>query len=357
MKPPFRLWGKKRGKRMSGWWLIGRVGQTLFFGSLMLLGIVVLTTVIGWQLISPETNAFSIGYGFWLLVIIGVSFIGIGGVGVYRQIVAVAISDEHRVAISTKTSARKRELGRDANDRKPESTFNSSPFLPAIGMYTDSPGTYLQFRLPETNSHTNRLLMISLLILIWNGFVMMMAAIVAARFIRGQGEWFAAMIVGGFIVVMILLTKRFLKDFFYATRVGSTVVELDRLPLEPGNACMLQLVQHGRMSLKSLKVSLVCDEKVTYHFGTDVRVESQEVERLPLLEQQRIRVEDGNPLRLQCPVSLPARSMHSFSSPHNAIGWRVEVEGKVSRWPSFCRSFPVVVFPKGVAIETPIVPS
>lgn len=66
MKRPLRLWGKKRGSRMSGWWLIGRAGQASFFGALLLIGLAVLTIEVSWQLISPETNVYTVGYGFWL---------------------------------------------------------------------------------------------------------------------------------------------------------------------------------------------------------------------------------------------------------------------------------------------------
>lgn len=38
-----RLYGKKRGSRMSGWWVIGSVGEAAFFATLFLLGIVSLS--------------------------------------------------------------------------------------------------------------------------------------------------------------------------------------------------------------------------------------------------------------------------------------------------------------------------
>ncbi len=351
MKRPLRLWGKKRGSRMSGWWLIGRAGQASFFGALLLIGLAVLTIEVSWQLISPETNVYTVGYGFWLLVLVSVSFVLIGAFGFGRQVVSVAISDEHRAAMSGG------KLDSQSSTRILRPKRTSISYLPALARYTDSPGTYLQYRLPESNSQTNRLLLSALLILIWDAFVIVVATMVVSRFLLGRVEWLAALIVAMFILVAVLLTKRFFQDFFYATRVGSTVIEIEQLPLVPGVPNALQLIQHGRMSLKTLAVSLVCEEKVTYHFGTDVRVEGQEVERIPLFQESRIRVEDGNPLRLQCAVVLPNQAMHSFSSPHNAIAWRVEVEGRVSRWPSFCRKFPVVVYPRAIPTEKAVVRS
>ncbi len=76
-----------------------------------------------------------------------------------------------------------------------------------------------------------------------------------------------------------------------------------------------------------------------------------EVERLQLLQESRIRVEDGKPIKLtmlrsicHCEPCIPFPSSH-------AVAWRIEVEGRVSRWPSFCRKFPVVVYPRAIPAE------
>ncbi len=343
MKRPLRLWGKKRGERMSGWWLIGRVSEVAYFGALTLLGVAALTLVIGWQLVSPETNVFSIGYGFWLLILVSVSFIGIGGLGFVYHLMTVAISDEHRAALVRGNFANGPQTSAQAKRK-----FR---YLPALTRYTDSPGVHLRYRLPELYPQTNRILFTGLLVMIWDAFVMVLATLVVAKFLLGNPGWFAIVIIIGFIYVAVQLTRRFMVELFYATRIGSTVVEIAQLPLRAGESVRMQVVQHGRMSIKKLEVALVCEERATYHFGTDVRTEAQEIQRIPLLNQGRVRIEDGDPLQLNCDLQVPVGAMHSFVSPHNAIAWKVVVEGDVSRWPSFCRNFPVVVYPRELEIE------
>jgi hypothetical protein len=44
-------------------------------------------------------------------------------------------------------------------------------------------------------------------------------------------------------------------------------------------------------------------------------------------------------------VEIPQGAMHSFSSAHNVVRWRLVVRGTHDRWPAFTRVFPVVVFP------------
>ncbi len=337
MKRPIRLWGKKRGHRISGWWIIGRVSEAAFFGALMLLGVAALTLVIGWQLISPETNVYSVGYGFWLLILVSISFVGIGGLGFGYQVLTAAITDEHRAALTQRSFARAADGL--AIPRKLED------YLPRLNRFTDSPGVHLRFRLPETNRQTHQILFAAMLVLIWDVFVMVLATLVIGKFLLGQPPWFGVVIVCGFTYVAVRLTRRFFVQLFFVTRIGPTVVEIDHLPLYPGGQTRMLVVQHGRMSIKNLSVSLVCEERVTYHFGTDIRTESQETSRLVLLERSRIRIQDGSPLRLECELQLPPQAMHSFVSPHNAIAWKLIVEGDISRWPSFCRSFPVAVYP------------
>ena len=337
MKRPIRLWGKKRGDRMTGWWLMGRVGEAAFFGALTLLGVTTLSIVVGWQLISPETNAYTVGYGFWLLILVSVTFIGIGSLGFGYHVLAVAISDERRASLARGDAA---DGSHSSRPMRPVASY-----LPSLLRYTDSPGVHLNFRLPELHPHTNRLLIIAIFVLLWDAFVVVMVTTLIGRFILGQPHWFATLVVGFFGFVAFRISRRFLVEFFYATRIGSTAVEVASLPLYPGQATHMLIVQHGRMSLRKLRVALVCEEQATYHFGTDVRTEAFEIQRIIMLDKTRVRIQDGSPLRLDCALQLPATAMHSFASPHNAIAWKVIVEGEVSRWPSFYRSFPVVVYP------------
>jgi hypothetical protein len=44
-------------------------------------------------------------------------------------------------------------------------------------------------------------------------------------------------------------------------------------------------------------------------------------------------------------VTVPETAMHSFTSEHNAVGWRLVVRGAPVRWPPFMRAFPLVVVP------------
>lgn len=127
--------------------------------------------------------------------------------------------------------------------------------------------------------------------------------------------------------------------------IGSTTVEIEDLPLIPGRTYKILLVQYGRLVIKKLTVRLVCEEESTYHFGTDIRTERSIVREQVVLDQGRTRIDWGRPLELEGVLSIPNDAMHSFQSLHNAVHWKIIVEGEANRWPSYSRSFPVVVYP------------
>jgi hypothetical protein len=350
MKRLFRLYGKKRGHRLSGWWLAGRVGEAFWFAAVFALGVLTLTTLIALQVMAPDTNAFRVGYGFWLLVLISVSFVGIGVVGFIYRVLSVAYSAEYRTAMANKA------IKTDEARRSKRSPL--LPMVPSLQVYTDSPGKRLAYRLPESRPETQQLILASLFVLAWDTLAIIAVGVALGAMFRLRPDWFTTLIVVPFFVyVGFRVTRWFFLKFRRATGIGPTTIEIDELPLYCGSHYQLNLVQHGRLALKKLSISLVCEEIATYHFGTDTRTDRQEVYRQSVLEQGRCRIDWGRPLELACRFDLPEQLMHSFQSPHNSIAWKFLVEGEANRWPSYCRSFPVVVFPLGPKMNRPIVQS
>ncbi len=336
----FRLYGKKRGHRMTGWWLAGRVGEAFWFVAICVLGVLSLSTMLVWQVLSPKTHAFPIASGFWLLVLISSSFIGIGAVGFFYRVLSVAYSDEHRSALANRTN--------DAKSTKTAKRESLPPMVPNLQPFTDSPGVRLAFRLPGTRPETRELVLGSLFVLAWDALAMFLTVFAFGRLFSGKPDWFLTLFaVPMFIYVGFRVTRWFFLGFLRATGIGPTTIEIDDLPLTVGESYKLSLVQYGRLAVKKLSIALVCEEVATYHFGTDTRTERQEVFRRQVLEQGRCRIDWGRPLELVCEFCLPDNAMHSFQSSHNAVAWKFIVEGEANRWPSYCRSFPVVVYPRG----------
>lgn len=337
-----RLWGKKRGTRMSGWWLVGSVGEAAFFGALFLLGIVSLTIVVSGQVFWPESTNLRVGFGFWLMVFASISFIVIGLTAFILQISQTLASPEMRSALVDKA---KREHQRRASSEAGEEMAN----LPSLRALTDSPGVKLAYRLAMQRGESTSLLLSVFLSGTWNTMLAIVAVIAVQNHLRGEPDWFLTILLVPFGAVSYFATRWFFRLFRRYSGIGPTAVEISELPLLPGATCRLYLCQYGRACFQSLNISLVSFEETTYQQGTDVRTERVEAQRIPILARQAggadLVVEPEKPLELDCQFRLPTDIMHSFQGRHNAVVWKIVVEGEVQKWPSFCRSFPVVVYP------------
>ncbi len=335
----FRLWGKKRGSRLSGWWVVGSLSEASFYGLLFLLGIVSLTIVVTWHVFWPESDIYPVGFGFWLMVIASTSFVLIGLTGFLYRVSQVLASPELRSVMIDKA---KREHHR--RSQGPSAEVQTS--LPNPATLMDSPGIRLAYRLAPQRGDTAPLVVSALFAVAWNALLAILIVIAVQNYLSGRQVIFLSILLVPFAVVSFIATRWFYRLFRRHTGVGPTTVEISDLPLLPGNTYSLYLCQYGRAAFKDLKISLVCYEETTYQLGTDVRTERCEVNRQLVLEPKESVAEPEKPLEVDCKLHLPLDTMHSFQSPHNAIVWKIVVEGVAPRWRSFCRSFPIVIHPR-----------
>ncbi|MEM8734010.1 MAG: hypothetical protein AAGG44_07305 [Planctomycetota bacterium] len=369
---------------MSGWWVVGSVGEAAFFGALFLLGVVSLTTVVSWQVFWPDSTILKPGFGFWLMVTASISFIVIGLSAFVLQVSSTLASPEMRTAIASRVKEEHRR--RAAGEHSIPEDLN----LPDLKPLMDSPGVRLAYRLAAQRGERTPLLLSTVFALTWNTMVAVFAAVALQQFLSGGRILFLALLLLPFLAVSFFATRWFFRLFLQRLGIGPTAVEVDVLPMLPGGDYRIYMCQYGRVDFRGLKVSLVASEEVTYEQGTDVRTESREHTRIPVLVKRMDagaqdvhlgagdentastpglvrpeRSESGDstgepgeaneidlvadpekPLELDCFVSLPIDIMHSFHSEHNALVWRIVVEGECAKWPAFCRSFPVAVYPR-----------
>jgi hypothetical protein len=99
------------------------------------------------------------------------------------------------------------------------------------------------------------------------------------------------------------------------------------------------------MKLRSINLSLVCEEQATYRQGTDMRTESHRAfkEDLAILNNHDLR--SDRVLEHEFQFSIPESAMHSFRSEHNQVQWKLVVRGKPESLPRFMRSFLIIVHP------------
>lgn len=345
----FRLLEKKRGRRRTGSNVVGIVGEALFFGALFLLGAIALSSLAAAQVRSHAPEAYAIGLGFWLMVLVLSSFVVIGGSGLIWTVLRVGTSAERRNSLARQ--AANIDLLHDAIPHP-----RDYPTLPNHEGLTNSPGIELAYRLPPSQSPGWRLLAMTVFTLVASGIGCVLGVWAVNSFLVGRPEWFLAAFMLPYLATVVWSAVYLARLILVHTGMGPTTIEISDHPLIPGRAYQVMLSQAGQIKVHLLELSLVCEEEATYHQGTDIRTEVREVYRATLLECRDFRVEPAMPFHEICTVPIPVNAMHSFQSPHNSVAWKLVVKGVVAGWPEFERGFALVVYPGEATSQVAIVP-
>jgi len=338
----FRIFEKKRGQRRTGSTLIGRIGEAAFFGAFFLLGAATLTHVVLGEVMHPSAT---FGLGFWLLILVLASFVLIGGGGVLWAVFHSGTSAERRSALVKR--AHSIDLISDAVPMPRE-----YPTLPADNNLTNSPGVLLAYRLPTVESPIWGVLASALFCLAWNGVSSVLTVWATRSWTTGDPEWLLSILLLPAHGVGAWSIYYFLRQLIVHTGMGPTIVEVSNHPLYPGGRYELLISQSGHMRMKFLAARLVCEEEVTYHQGTDIRHEVRVVFERDVFRLADFMIEPASTFEKSVEFSVPVEAMHSFSSAHNSVNWRIVVSGEADEWPSFVRSFPLIVYPLRQQVPT-----
>lgn len=334
----FRLWEKKRGDRRTGSEFIGSLGEALFFGTLFLLGVLSLAYLVVSQVVAEAPQLYQPGFGYWLMVLVTVSFTLLGGSGVIYTVLQVGTSAERRSAMARR--AADLDLLREALPSGRE-----FPNIPRDANLTNSPGIRLAYRLPVTHSGPWILFAATAFFLIWNSITAVLVMVAIENHVAGRPDWFLTIFVLPFVLIGIWATYYFAQQMLLHTGIGPTNVEISDHPLVPGHTYRLFLSQSGRLHMQSLDLLLVCTEETTFRQGTDIRTERCCVFREVVLSEEDFDIEPREAFERECELQIPTHVMHSFRAGHNAIQWMLVLRGQAKSWPEFTRSFPVVLYP------------
>ena len=334
----FRLVEKKRGERRTGSNWLGSVGEAVFCGSLFLLGTLLLSVIVGAQVVQPNPGQFAFGVGGWLLILVTCSSIVLGAGGLIWTVLRIGTSVERRSALARQ--AADTDIVHAAVPRP-----RNYPTVPTFDGLINSPGIELAYRLPATQTPGWRLLALTIFAMLWSFMVFLLTASVIRGHVAGKHEWLLTAVLVGFWCVCYWSVREFLQLLVHNSGLGQTTIEISDLPLAPGREYLASLVQHGNVTMQSLQMWLVCEEEATFTQGTDIRTETREVFRQTCFERADFGIEPGRPFSEVCRLAVPRAAMHSFQSAHNVVRWKLVVKGTADRGIAFERGFPVVVYP------------
>ncbi len=290
---------------------------------------------------APDTVVLERGYNWWLwllALLLPGALVLIGGSGLVRALRSWGRSEECRAA-----SAGLAELLDPL--AHPPPTSPGHPAVPSWDDLVNSPGTLLKYRLPIESAEHWTLVGFGLFALLWNAVLVVLAVGAGLDLIGGRIDWWLFALLGPFLVIGIGGIVLFVRSLFLATVVGPTQVEISDHPLVPGGQYDVLLAQGGTGVFRQLQMSLELEEQATFRQGTDTRTERVTIWCRPLVDCRDVSPAPESRFETRTSFGIPADAMHSFTSPHNAVQWRLVVRGVTDRRPAFVRVFPVVVFP------------
>lgn len=260
--------------------------------------------------------------------------IAIGTWFVIGSLWKVGVSEERRKAIVTR--AVDLEIFNEIRQRRED--------LPTVPNHPPSPGARFPFQIAASSRNLWGLISAATLSVIFVPITTTLLLTVIAS-LNTTINWLAV----GFFVPLLIATGWFLFLFFRQylklTGIGPTTIEVSEYPLRPGSVCNLFVSQPGRVRLRLLDVSLVCQEQATYSQGTDIRTESREVYKHQLFRKRGINLRPGEAFETVVTLPIPADAMHSFHSSNNQVQWKLVVLAQAKAWPQLRRSYPVAVYP------------
>jgi hypothetical protein len=302
-----------------------------------------------WHAVDDPTRVVLVrrnSWWVWLMTLVPLPLIAIGGGGLAYSLVYWRTSAERRAALALRAS----ELAPLRETGKKEEAF---PTTPAAANWTNSPGTQLAYRLPLEATGNWRLAGMVAFCIAWNGIVALFFVLAVGRHIGGSPDWMLDLFVAAFAAVGGWAAYRLWKQALAAGGIGPTWVEASDQPFRPGKNYDVLVYQAGRLDVRRITVELTCVETASYRQGTDVRTEWRVVSRKQLLEQTKVEIRSSQPLSQRARVEISPGAMHSFQAPSNEIRWSIDVTIDAEGWPVCVRSFPVVLFPSPLPEGSP----
>jgi hypothetical protein len=177
--------------------------------------------------------------------------------------------------------------------------------------------------------------------LFWNGIVSVFLVLLFQSGKAGHFQWFLGLFLVPFVLIglgMIVAVGYFFLSIFNPRPRITVTPGMPRL----GDSVRLEWELSGRTEvLKDLQLSVTGQEEATYTRGTRTSTDRNvfadiEVTRLSSTREM---------VSSSAQVSIPADSMHSFSSQHNKIVWSIRVKGEIARWPDLNEEFALTVLP------------
>ncbi len=175
----------------------------------------------------------------------------------------------------------------------------------------------------------------------WNGIVSVFLWQIVLSFRRGDPEWFLCLFMTPFVLVGLGLLAGVI---YFLLALANPRPCLTISPSAPllGARLRVEWIFKGRYKrMTRLKIVVEGHEKATYQRGTDSHTDREAFASFVVTDSPSIwEFAQG-----AGEIEIPADTMHSFASDHNAVVWAIHVHGEIPRWPDVNETFEIEVRP------------
>ncbi len=175
----------------------------------------------------------------------------------------------------------------------------------------------------------------------WNGIVSVFLWQIVLSFRRDDPEWFLCLFMTPFVLVGLGLVGGVV---YYLLALANPRPQLTISPSSPrlGSRLRVEWAFTGKADrISRLEIVLEGHEKATYRRGTDTQTDREAFASFVVTDSPA----SWGVARGAGEVEIPADTMHSFASDHNAVVWAIHVHGDIPRWPDVNETFEIEVRP------------
>ena len=160
----------------------------------------------------------------------------------------------------------------------------------------------------------------------------------------GENAWVVYAVGFGFTVVGLVVTVLGVK-MLLMSRIPETVLEVDRMPVRPGESFQVTVRQPGPVRLQSLRVNLICEQTTIRAVAGGARPQRDRriVDQTNVLDVRDAAADAGGYVIRQATVAIPVALPSAGIPGRKEIFWRLEVWGRVHGWVDFGHPFPIEV--------------
>ncbi|MFZ5572470.1 MAG: DUF3592 domain-containing protein [Thermodesulfobacteriota bacterium] len=193
---------------------------------------------------------------------------------------------------------------------------------------------------PRT-SPAGKILVTLFIALFWNGIVSVFVFQAIQGWRSGNPDLFLSLFLIPFVLIGAVL---FFSVFYYLLAFFNPRPQIMLLDdgVRLGERIGLRWRTEGRVTaIHRFRLVLTGEESATYRRGTDSCTDKREFYRQDLIASE-------NPATIrsgELSFVIPADSMHSFKSEHNAIIWKISLHYDIPRWPDTQEDFEMEVQP------------